>query len=894
MSSRLRSQPRARALVEIAPLVIFLLAIWTKLSYFNLPSTSRLGVDWYGWQLQQTVLAALGSLATLLIPLAALLLLSPIARFIALWLIDLAATLLLLSDIVHFRYFGDVISVSSLSVAWQVGPIHRSVVELLRPVDTVFFVDLVVGLALLGWYVHSTRAAPRLGRRTLRGIATAMLAAGLLLATVPISVIVVDRKDIFLNDHFRFFGVLRIGLLNYHLYDGGRRLLRDVLARQRVSEPDRARVRAFIERRRTEEAACSELFGVARDKNLIIVMVESLHAFAIGLRIAGQEVTPNLNALASRSMTFENFYGQTWQGNTADGEFTSLQSLHPLSTGAVPSRYPTNYYRGLPRILRERGYATLSAHGSSSELWKMREMHARFGFRQSLFQRHYAADEIIGMGLSDASFFRQTVPWLERLPQPFMAYLVTVTTHHPYPLPREYRTLNIAELEGTLLGSYLQSVHYVDTALGELLERLERNGLLDRSVLALYGDHKAHVADPTFVAPLAKLQGRPSRTAHFDDRLWQFENRLPLIIHLPGDAAAGVRSVSGGHLDIAPTLLNLLGISDHQMVGLGRDLTCGEHAFVVFRDGSFVKGDTLCVTVNASRTTSQCRNMKTAETLESARLRGHFDEARARLEISDLILAGNLIPRPEAKPLQDVLVIAHRGNSAMAPENTLTAIEQAFAVGAQMVEVDVALTRDGVPVLMHDETIDRTTNGVGPVAKMTVEQIKELDAGSWKGGTYTGEPVPTLAEALQAARSKGRLLLDPKDDGMGRAIARVLSSLDLPPDSVVLGTWNDSQVRDFAEHLPDAMILLTGGAPDDSDPDYFQKQLDRGIDGFEIGMPVSEEFVAAAHERRMPVYAYTVNDSLVMHDLMKVGIDGIETDVPAVLANLVKRSKQDR
>jgi glycerophosphoryl diester phosphodiesterase len=124
-------------------------------------------------------------------------------------------------------------------------------------------------------------------------------------------------------------------------------------------------------------------------------------------------------------------------------------------------------------------------------------------------------------------------------------------------------------------------------------------------------------------------------------------------------------------------------------------------------------------------------------------------------------------------------VIAHRGYSARAPENTLAAIEAAIGAGADAVEFDLHVTRDGVPVLFHDATLERTTNGSGPIAEHTVDDIRSLDAGSWFGARFAGEPVPSFAEALATIGDRvGRIY--PEVKGYGDA-----SDLDVMVDLVL-------------------------------------------------------------------------------------------------------------
>jgi lipoteichoic acid synthase len=360
---------------------------------------------------------------------------------------------------------------------------------------------------------------------------------------------------------------------------------------------------------------------------------------------------PYMTALARRSLYFDRFYGQTAEGTTSDGEFTTLQSLYPLPAGSVQSSYPANNYRGIPRILSERGYATMSAHGYFGDLWNMRTVHPRLGFQKSFFREDYVQRETLGLGLADVEFFRQTAPRLERERRPFMAFLITLSTHHDWALPRKYKKLIVGNLERTLVGNYLQSMNHFDTGFGELLDSLKRDGLLDQSVLVIFGDHKGQFGkgEAEGRAALAELMTKHAGWARpdsgFDYRYWLAQNQIPLIIHLPNDEAAGTRSVTSGNLDIAPTVLNLLGIQDHDMVTLGRDLTQGKDEFVVFRNGSFVYGDTLCVTPNSSIRNAKCRDTRTGARLDPASLASRFDQARDRLSVSDAIIEGNLIPK---------------------------------------------------------------------------------------------------------------------------------------------------------------------------------------------------------------------------------------------------------
>jgi phosphoglycerol transferase MdoB-like AlkP superfamily enzyme len=280
----------------------------------------------------------------------------------------------------------------------------------------------------------------------------------------------------------------------------------------------------------------------------------------------------------------------------------------------------------------------------------MRTVHPRIGFQKSFFRETFEQKEMLGLGLADVEFFRQSVPKIKREKRPFMAYLITLSTHHSWHLPKELRVPNVPAADGSLAERYVQAMHHFDEGFGEFLDSLQKSGLLDESVLVVYGDHKAQFGkgEERGRLDLANLMngyaGWARPDSGHDYRYWSLQNQLPLIIHLPGDAAAGERANTVGHLDIAPTLLNLLGIENHDMVTLGRDVSGGEDEFVVFRNGSFVYADTLCVTPNASPATAKCNDTRTGAVLDANKFRERFADARKRLAVSDMIITANLIP----------------------------------------------------------------------------------------------------------------------------------------------------------------------------------------------------------------------------------------------------------
>ncbi|HSE04272.1 MAG TPA: LTA synthase family protein [Methylomirabilota bacterium] len=640
------ARPGRRWLLEVGPVAAIVALLWAKLVHFSvlLPS------EWWApeetirqWmrpafhvvsavQARPELLAA--TLASLLV-LAAFLLLPPrFPRVLALLSLNVFLTSLGITDLVHVRYYADVVSLSDVVMAPMVLGVLPRVFESLSTLNALYYVDIVVGLLLLPWYLRACRRIPPLRRPARIGFGFGLLCAGLVLGAPTARMAWRSGPDLLSYSNPRIEIAAAIGILPYHLGDLALRLAGELPT---IGEPERTRVARFLAGHSRHAQRPSPLFGSARGKNLIVINAESLQAFPLDLQIDGQPITPRLSAFARQSLHFVNFYDQTHLGTTSDAEFAAMHSLHPLAVGVLSNHFSYNRHRGLPRILSEHGYATLSACAAPPYFWNMRAMHAGLGFQRSFFEDRYRMTELIGPWLADHEFFGQTMPILEAQPAPFMAFLLTASNHHPYRLPREHRELSLGELEGTLLGDYLQSVRYFDRAFGVFVDRLGAAGLLDRSVIVIYGDHHGFLGDPP---ELGRLLGIPARDEY---RTLQVRKKVPMMIRLPHAEKAGVKTVTGGHLDIAPTVLALLGIRRESGLMLGRDLTPGQNSLVVFRDGSFTDGTTWYAH-RVGATAGTCYAVKTGQRVDCGAVAEQRREARTRLEISDLVVRGDLIP----------------------------------------------------------------------------------------------------------------------------------------------------------------------------------------------------------------------------------------------------------
>jgi lipoteichoic acid synthase len=624
--------------------LIFLILMSLKLSYFNLPSIYPKSYDWYGWSLHDTVISFVSSFAFLLLLTAPLVFFSRKIQYVSLIFLNFFASSIIVADLIHFRFFGDFISVASLGYAWQVSLISSSVFELFKWTDFLFFLDLILALFFLPAYFKKTVPEENIIKKK-RAAFFSFFLSGLLLMSLPAKEIITDKEGIFTFEFQRFFGVKKIGLLNFHIYQAGKIFYNANFLRNKISPEDKGWALDFIKEKQTEYSLPSPTFGVAEKKNLIVIMVESLMSFPLGLKIENQEITPNLSSFFSKSIYFKNFFDQTWEGKTSDGEFTSLHSLHPLYTGSVSTTYPANNYRALPKILNENGYATVAATAYNGELWNNRFMNKKLGFQKSYFDADYRLTELLGLGLSDKEFFVQTSEKLLQLKKPFMAFLITLSTHHPYSAFKGDTLLNLGELDGTILGNYIHAVHYFDFAFGEFIKLLKQKDLYDESVIILYGDHHSDVGEPGDLKNLLlKYDPNFKNQSWKDYDYWVSYNKIPFCIHLPNDTLSGIRDITCGHLDVANTLLDILGIKNGHMVSFGKNLMLQKNSFVVFSNGSFVHKDTLFITADGVMNDAKAFNLSNGRSMDPRIFQKALDYTWEELNLSNLIISGDFIP----------------------------------------------------------------------------------------------------------------------------------------------------------------------------------------------------------------------------------------------------------
>ena len=356
----------------------------------------------------------------------------------------------------------------------------------------------------------------------------------------------------------------------------------------------------------------NEYTNIFKGKNIIVIHAESMQKFAMDLTFNNKEVTPNLNKLANEGIFFSNFYSQVGVGTSSDAEFTFNTSLMPSTKGTVFVNYFDRDYISIPKLLKEQGYYTYSMHANTGEFWNRNTMHKSLGYDKFYNKDSYTIDETIGLGLSDKSFFRQSVDIMKQIKEeenkPFYSLLIMLSNHTPFSdltLMEDYKTtidvtidnqtVTRDYLNNTTMGNYLRSVHYADSAIGEFIDNLDKEGLLENTVLVIYGDHDARLDFEDFnllynYDPITDTIKTENDEGYIPYTKYNYElnRKVPFIIWTKDQNYNLNVNTPMGMIDVLPTLGNMVGIhSDYQ---LGKDIMNlkGDDNTVTCIDGSFL------------------------------------------------------------------------------------------------------------------------------------------------------------------------------------------------------------------------------------------------------------------------------------------------------------------
>lgn len=488
-------------------------------------------------------------------------------------IINLAISILLIADLDVMKYYYTPVSLNMIASVdlRMLGGVGDSVSNVMSIWDFLLIIDIPICI----WLVVKDFFYKRVSNRKIKcgAIVIAVSLIAILLTTIPIRACLDGTENKIIASTGPYYFHLK------NTFD----FLANKISNKSLSEKDKDVINKYFTEKNSNTK--SDYKGILKGRNVIVLQLEALQQFYIGAKVNGEEITPNLNKLIGESLYFNNIYYQVAGGNTSDAEFDTNTSMYPAKEGSAYALYQNNYFHSMPALLKEQGYKAYSFHAYKNFFWNRDVMHYKLGFDRFYSEKDFKLDDMYGFsegkGLSDISFYRQ-VREIQDKSQPYYSFMISLSSHHPFYAFDKDTGMDVGKYKNTFLGNSIKAQHYSDKAIGTLMQKLKDEGVYDSTVFVLYGDHSA-IPKSEFPA-LAEFLGLPQ-----NDFTWVSLQKIPLIIHCEGLDAGKIIDITGGQVDILPTLANLLGLD--APYAMGTDLLNASSNSAIFRNGSFVNGD---------------------------------------------------------------------------------------------------------------------------------------------------------------------------------------------------------------------------------------------------------------------------------------------------------------
>lgn len=541
--------------------------------------------------------------------------------WLAIWLYNLFLSVLFIVVVYYTRYFSTVPSYYDVKQIYQSNSVGGTVALLGSPYDFLFFLDVVLVLPLI-WYFKKNAASFVSAKRFVIGFGC----IGLIMTIIAFHYPLID-VSYFAKKH---------GYIQSQFVQAYENSLGTAFASQEhLSEKELEKLKGntFV------PADKHDTFGLAKNRHVFIIQVESLQEFTINQRINGQEITPNLNALIKESAYFDNVYQQIGAGNTSDAEWLMHTSLYPEGMDPTVNTLEGTEIPSLAWTLKKNGYGAATYHADDITYWNRDKLYPALGFDYIYTSSEIPDEKEIGFGPADEvlfSFVGEQLPKQLKTHDKMYSNIITLTSHTPFEMPEEYEFLDLPEnYKDTYVGNYFQSVRYTDEQIGLFINQLKKLGIYDESVILIYGDHSGLHGAPVTDNDKILLKEVLGHEYNMQDRFV-----VPVLFTVPGLFKGETYSHLGGQIDLMPTLLNLLGI-EHDSQMIGHNLFHYKKNLLGMRyylpGGSFISDKTFYTAPSAKLPASIYDRKTMKKTKNTNRLQERMDNTLSIMQYSDYI-----------------------------------------------------------------------------------------------------------------------------------------------------------------------------------------------------------------------------------------------------------------
>lgn len=506
--------------------------------------------------------------------------------------------LYLMANLLYYRTYFTLMPIDSYTMIGNLNGLYDSVVSAIHTADTLLLLPTLLLSISYRFFFKKRFSTSSLAPRMI----TFSLIMTSIFATIAIN-LYIERNEVsnLLSDENEFKYDVVDGTSTYgFLHCWAWQVRTAFQGTQELTAAEKSKIETWL----TAHRATQDLSFVSSstNKNLIVLIVESLESFPIGKQLNHRVITPFLNELIRNEPCryFPNMIPQVNIGHSSDTQLIFNTGLLPPLMGAACFKYPHNSYYTIPEALRSKGYYTCTLLGGNGSFWNQGVVNKNYGFDDLISIEKFTDDESFEMGLTDSTFLDQSATKLTAFRQPFMAQLITLSSHDPYRLIDNRMYFRCPKETPEELSRYLNAVNYVDKCIGLFIAKLKKSGLFQNSIILISGDHHA-------------TKQHPAEWSNYITKTWKSDmSRTPFIIINGGDKKTDT-SIAG-QIDVYPTLLDLMNLHDYPWHGLGNSLLS--------------KGKS-AVAVNAQFEAFSNNNSASKESIK---------KAREAWEISDLII----------------------------------------------------------------------------------------------------------------------------------------------------------------------------------------------------------------------------------------------------------------
>lgn len=604
----------------------------------------------------------LGDLVVLLLIIAFCYLIRPKHQFKYYIVWSCILSFICIANCVYYANYLSFISVSLLKTSSQLSGYTDAVTNILEIKDFIFLIS-IIGLIIVHKKLKKKKYYEKVKEIEI-GKVRVFITACLFLFFGLIFLATLTGKDISrLNKQWdRRYTVMEFGVYTYQVNDLVATIRTNITILSN-SDEDYNDFLNYFEDRKEDNLKTNKYTNIFQGKNVLVIHAESFQEFTMNLKFNDQELTPNMNKLAKEGLYFSNFYTEESIGNSSDSEFSILTSLLPASSGTVFVNYFDRSYVSITDLLRQNGYYTFSMHGNVASAWNRRNAYNYLGYDKFYaYKDAYDIDEVLGLGLSDKSFFRQSSDIIKEIADNnghYYGTLIMLTNHTPfnslvdtdyyddYLVDIKGETENISYLEGTKIGNFLKCVNYADSAIGEFISELDERGLLDNTVIVIYGDHDSKIKKSEFEKlyyneHIGDVSIDESKNLSVVDNFtYEINRKVPFIIWTKDMAGSEYNEEITkvmGIIDVMPTLGNMLGVRND--FALGHDIFNIDENIVVFPDGSFITDK-----VYYDGSSEEYRQLDINSGVSLDYLKNNADYANKLLSISNNIITHDFIKK---------------------------------------------------------------------------------------------------------------------------------------------------------------------------------------------------------------------------------------------------------